>query len=203
MEIILINSLSAHNLVTALQKWGPVEIASVVLGGEPPVQVPIHVVDSTFSVVPKSCGQPDSGPDQAGFNGILGVGFFAQDCGLNCENKTDNKVDLQCGEKECSGTKVSLVDQVQNPVSLLSVDNNGVIVELPSIPYGGQPSVDGYLVLGIGTQTNNIPSQDNVPCRYLRGVLNYLEWHKLFELFGYGFKWDIFYFAKCKSIAQL
>ncbi len=38
------------------------------------------------------------------------------------------------------------------------VDNNGVIVQLPSIPLGGSPSVNGSLILGIGTQSNNQPS---------------------------------------------
>jgi hypothetical protein len=38
------------------------------------------------------------------------------------------------------------------------VDNNGVMVQLPGIPAGGSPSVNGSLVLGIGTQSNNVPS---------------------------------------------
>jgi hypothetical protein len=33
-----------------------------------------------------------------------------------------------------------------------------VIVQLPAIPAGGSSSVNGSLVLGIGTQSNNIPS---------------------------------------------
>jgi hypothetical protein len=53
---------------------------------------------------------------------------------------------------------VSLADQVTNPVTLLPVDNNGVIVQLPRIPLGGLPSVNGNLILGIGTSSNNVPS---------------------------------------------
>jgi hypothetical protein len=43
-------------------------------------------------------------------------------------------------------------------VALLPVDNNGVIVQLPSVPASGSASVNGYLVLGIGTRSNNAPS---------------------------------------------
>ena len=45
-----------------------------------------------------------------------------------------------------------------NPVALLPLDNNGVLVQLPGVPLGGQPSVNGSLVLGIGTRSNNAPS---------------------------------------------
>jgi hypothetical protein len=43
-------------------------------------------------------------------------------------------------------------------VASLPVDKNGVILLLPSVPSGGSPSATGYLVLGIGTQSNNSPS---------------------------------------------
>ena len=48
----------------------------------------------------------------------------------------------------------SLSAQVQNPVSLFPTDNNGVILEFPSVT-GAAASVNGFLVFGIGTQTNN------------------------------------------------
>ena len=63
-----------------------------------------------------------------------------------------------CNGSTCSETTISLASQVQNPVSLLPQDNNGVLVQLPSVPPGGSPSVNGSLVLGIGTQSNNAPS---------------------------------------------
>ncbi len=44
--------------------------------------------------------------------------------------------------------------QVQNPVPLLPEDNNGVLVELNSVPASGASSSSGYLVLGIGTGSN-------------------------------------------------
>lgn len=38
---------------------------------------------------------------------------------------------------------------------MLPQDNNGVIVQLPSVPLGGMPFVNGSLILGIDTQSNN------------------------------------------------
>ena len=46
------------------------------------------------------------------------------------------------------------MQQVANPVSLFSADNNGVIIELPAVG-GPEASLTGSLVFGIGTQSNN------------------------------------------------
>ena len=138
--------------------WGPVQIASVILGNEPAVQVPIQIIDSTFCIIPIACQNADKTPTDAGFNGILGVGLFAQDCGSACSNSPDNGMYYTCTGSGCNGSAVALLSQVQNPVALLPQDNNGLMVELPSVSLGGVPSVNGYLVLGIATQSNNIPS---------------------------------------------
>ncbi len=45
--------------------------------------------------------------------------------------------------------------QLHNPVALFGADNNGVIIDLPSIAQQGAASVSGTLVFGIGTQANN------------------------------------------------
>jgi hypothetical protein len=46
--------------------------------------------------------------------------------------------------------------QVPNPVVLFATDNNGVIVELPAVGATGAPAgLNGSLVFGIGTETNN------------------------------------------------
>ncbi len=34
-------------------------------------------------------------------------------------------------------------------------DNNGVLISLPTVPNGGSPTVNGSLIFGIGTQSNN------------------------------------------------
>ena len=138
--------------------WGPVKWADLVLGGESPVTVPIQVIDSTFGTVPGSCGIPETDPGQAGFNGILGVGQFVYDCGSGCVTDPTVGRYFSCTGSTCSGTVVPLAQQVQNPVTSLGVDNNGVILELPSVPATSASSAGGVLVLGIGTQSNNMPS---------------------------------------------
>ncbi len=141
-------------------EWGPVQWAGVVMGNEPPVLVPIQVIDSKFGTVPGSCGTPDATPEIAGFNGILGVGVFSEDCGSICADLNNANIGIyfSCNGSVCAGTAVVVSDQVRNPVASLPTDNNGVIVELPSVPLSGASSVNGNLVLGIGTQTDNIPS---------------------------------------------
>ena len=47
--------------------------------------------------------------------------------------------------------------QVVNPVAALPVHNNGVALVLQQVPVGGASSVEGALVLGIGTDSNNQP----------------------------------------------
>jgi hypothetical protein len=138
--------------------WGPVQTASVILGGEPAVQVPVQIVDSTFGTRPAPCQNAEVSPSTAGFNGILGLGFFAEDCGSICEVLSRNGMYYVCAGTGCTGTTVPLSNQVQNPASSLAQDNNGVIVQLPSVPSDGTPSVNGFVLLGIGTQSNNVPS---------------------------------------------
>jgi hypothetical protein len=142
--------------------WGPVKLAGVQLGGEPAVQIPIQVIDSSFGGVPASCGTPDPDPATAGFTGILGVGPFAQDCGSSCVSSTRNGMYYRCVGSSCSGAAVSLANQVQNPVASLPLDNNGLLVQLPAATLGGKASLQGALLLGIGTRANNTPSASAV-----------------------------------------
>ena len=139
-------------------EWGPIQTADVILGNEPAVQMPVQVVDATFGTRSRACFNADTSPAVAGFNGILGVGLFAQDCGSACVSSANNGMYSACNGTTCSGAAVPLAKQVQNPVALLPLDNNGVLLQLPSVPSGGVPSVAGSLVLGIGTQANNVPS---------------------------------------------
>jgi hypothetical protein len=137
--------------------WGPVQLADVVLGGEPAVEVPIHVLDATFSAAPSSCPGPEAGPATAGFNGILGVGVFREDCGPGCASDAQNGLYFSCTASGCTGAVASVADQVQNPVAHLPQDNNGLIVELPAVGAGGAASLQGSVVLGVGTRSNNSP----------------------------------------------
>jgi hypothetical protein len=45
--------------------------------------------------------------------------------------------------------------QVPNPVTLFATDNNGTIIELPSVAAAGAATVSGALIFGIDTETNN------------------------------------------------
>jgi uncharacterized protein DUF3443 len=141
--------------------WGPVQRADVVLGGEPAVSVPIHVVAPTFagqSTTQNPCnGVVESDPSTALFNGILGIGVFIEDCGLLCATNSNNGIYFSCVGSACASTTVSLPNQVQNPVSLLPTDNNGVVLTLPNVPATGAHTVSGSLILGIGTAVNNTP----------------------------------------------
>lgn len=138
--------------------WGPVQTAGVILGNEPSVDVPVHVIDSTFGTLPFVCQNANKSPDDAGYNGILGVGFFAEDCGSICEISANNRMYYSCNGTLCRGTSIALSSQVQNPVLHLPQDNNGLIVQLPGVPPEGSSSLTGNLVLGIGTRSNNLPS---------------------------------------------
>jgi hypothetical protein len=142
-------------------EWGPVKLADVIMGNEPAVYIPIQVIDSNFGTVPSACGSPDTSPSDTpgiGFNGILGIGVFKEDCGSGCKSFPDNGLYYSCNSSSCSGVSVAPANQVQNPVASLPTDNNGLIVQLPSISSSGTTSANGYLVLGIGTQSNNIPN---------------------------------------------
>ncbi len=163
VNLTQVMSSSTGSLATCAQfadgsaDWGPVKIADVVLGNELAVTVPIEVIDATFGTVPSSCStlqQLQQSPDTALFNGILGVGVFAQDCGQTCVD-TPIGIYYSCNGAGCSPTTVLLSNQVTNPVVSLPTDSNGVIVQLPTVPLAGSLSANGILVFGIDTQTNN------------------------------------------------
>ncbi len=134
--------------------WGPVQIADVEIAGEKASSAPIEVI-GTNTPVPTGCldlGLPSSDTlDTLGANGILGVGLSAQDCGPDCPTS----IYYECPSSSCQGISQSLAQQVPNPVSLFSTDNNGVVVELPSVSGGEEASVSGSLVFGIATEANN------------------------------------------------
>jgi hypothetical protein len=60
-----------------------------------------------------------------------------------------------CPSSGCIPAAVAVEAQVQNPVSLLPIDNNGVLIDLSAVSASGAPSATGTLVFGIGTQPNN------------------------------------------------
>lgn len=144
-------------------QWGPVKVADVILGQLRASNVPIQIVDDTFptgtannSAIPSDCTGLDSATD--GYNGIIGMGLFTEDCGSGCATQTNNRIYFSCSTSSCSGMAVPIAYQVSNPVSFLSTNNNGVILQLPPVPDSGASSASGWLILGIGTQANNTPA---------------------------------------------
>ena len=139
----------------SLTAWGRVATADVKMGYEPKIRnLPVQIINPNFPVAggrPRSCndGAPIArGPWQENFNGILGVGLRQYD-GVYTYY-------YSCGTSGC-GSQISqpLDMQVQNPVALLPVDNNGVLLKLPAPPASGAPTLRGQLIFGVNTETNN------------------------------------------------
>ncbi len=142
--------------------WGDVAVATLRLGGETASSIPIQVIDDSQQpalAVPGSCsgrGGPLNSVDAFDANGVLGVGLFLQDCGEGCVQSSTFDYYYSCTPAgNCTPATLSLGDQVSNPVASFASDNNGVILQLPSINATGAVSATGYLVFGIGTENNN------------------------------------------------
>jgi len=142
--------------------WGPVQTADVEMASEKASSTPIQVI-GTNTTVPSGCldfGLTSSDTlDTLGANGILGIGLFAQDCGSGCalplgSNSQNPGLYYECPSSGCAEVVENTAQQMSNPVTLFATDNNGIIIELPAVS-GGEPSVSGSLVFGIGTQSNN------------------------------------------------
>jgi hypothetical protein len=90
------------------------------------------------------------------------VGVLPEDCGPACAGPEPVGNYYRCDDTGCSGSAVPVANQVQNPVAMLPLHNNGVLIQLPSVPTGGVRSLNGSLILGIGTSTNNMPGTPTV-----------------------------------------
>jgi len=144
--------------------WGPVKIADVKIADEEAAALPVQVIgDAAFATIPDNCssyGPAENDVTSFGANGVLGVGQFLQDCGSVCATYAANGFYYPCPVSGgCLTTSLSDVlgtaQQVANPVARFANDNNGVIIELPPITSAGAVAVNGSLVFGIGTETNN------------------------------------------------
>jgi hypothetical protein len=150
--------------------WGSVQNGDVVLGNQTATNIPIHVIDYNYASIPSGCADlcPDTDPCTAGFNGILGVGVFTQDCGTACDSNDDSvnpgnyfACDSSgcydgyyggCGSDGVCMFQISTAQQVVNPV--YSSGNNGVSLTLPSIGTSGASAVtSGTVTLGISSAT--------------------------------------------------
>jgi hypothetical protein len=138
-------------------------LADVQLGGEKAPSIPIQVIDPSFASKPSSCelGAFDT-PADSGVNGIMGVMSYVYDCGADCTTTTDLGLYFGCSGSSCGLTTVPLANQAINPIFGMPYDNNGFVVELPSVPVGGSNTESGTVVMGIQTQNNNNPPSLNI-----------------------------------------
>lgn len=139
--------------------WGPVKSADVSMAGETASDVPIQVIDPTVASIPAACssiGPAEEDVSHLGANGILGIGFFVSDCGGACAVTGSGNPGFyySCSGSNCQVIGEAIAQQVQNPVAHFSSDNNGVLVSLPQTT-SSAASVNGSLIFGIGTQSNN------------------------------------------------
>ena len=142
--------------------WGSVRVADVRMGGEVATNLPIQVVNDTalpFAQVPASCAATGANIGAGrGAKGILGVGFFREDCGAACDVGPPGAPNFYYGCNAgggCSPSRLALASQVSNPVMAFANNNNGVVLALPAVPSGGAGRASGSLLLGVGTQSNN------------------------------------------------
>ena len=155
--------------------WGRVRVADIVIGtsGERASNVPIQLMDANdagyvkcnnaplMSTVTNNNAAAPPLTDSLSANGILGLGLFVND--------GQNYFDCTVSGAGCTSIFPVATKQVQNPVALFGVtsgnvvaNNNGVVLQLPVLPLGYATSAAGYLIFGVGTQSNNRLGTANV-----------------------------------------
>lgn len=155
--------------------WGPIKRGDIIIGNQTASNTPLQIIDHEFGPMPKGCAAlcPDTDPCTSGFNGILGVGLFALDCGSNCSDSTDPTLNpgiyYACDSTGCYNSfpghcepmgscllEVSTQNQVTNPISAFDEGfNNGLSITMPMVPESGSSQVtSGSLTLGINTSAS-------------------------------------------------
>lgn len=149
--------------------FGSVRQTDFKIGGEAVANMPIQVIGDSgaFAIVPPECssGGGDNISTVKGLaaNGIIGIGVTGTDCGQYCTVSGGHAAAIyyDCPAKGCgaiiarAASMSAPFQQLPNPVAAMAVDNNGSILDLPSLPSNGSRTAAGMLYFGIGTQTNN------------------------------------------------
>ena len=152
--------------------WGSVRTADVTLGSKTASAVPLQILgdvdQSAAGGVSNACatGILNNSPSQLSANGILGVGPSKYDCAstgtANCTSTgVANNQYYGCTStggvlSGCTDAGVPSAQQVTNPIRLFLADNNGVVVNMPTLADGGAISASGVVTFGVGTLANNI-----------------------------------------------
>jgi hypothetical protein len=149
--------------------FGSVRNANFQIGGEQVSSMPLQVIadSGVFSSPPTSCssgGGPNLNTIQSfGANGVIGIGVTGTDCGSACAVSGGEAAAIyyDCPASGCStiiarsAATTAPFQQVVNPVSAMSVDNNGTVMTFASVSSPGAATATGTLYFGIGTETNN------------------------------------------------
>jgi hypothetical protein len=141
--------------------WGSVRQADVKMADEKASGISIQLVGDSganFAATPESCSSAGNniGTLQAsGAKGILGIGLFKQDCGDSCARAAVSGAYYACTSAGCTPSAMPLASQISNPVASFAVNNNGVLLTLPSVGAAGLTSLSGTLTFGVNTQANN------------------------------------------------
>lgn len=159
--------------------WGAVQNADVIMGNQTATNIPIQVINHSSTPLPSNCASldPDTDPCSAGYNGILGVGMFAEDCGSDCtvtSTSTNPGQYFACNDNgcfdayTCSGSTcvvpIPLSKQVINPIAkFASGYNNGLSLAFSTTPNPtGSSGIAGSMTMGIGTTAGNTPGSNVV-----------------------------------------
>lgn len=161
--------LNCIQFVDNSHAFGRVTTADVTLGPKTATNLPIQIIaDPAYTALSSNCsaGTGNNTPATLGANGILGVGLDKRDChGTDCTSIVNNGYYFTCMSGTCTsatGTTATLAQQVANPVPRFTTDNNGVVIDLPAVPFQGTASIAGQMLFGIETASNNTPAVGTV-----------------------------------------
>ena len=101
-------------------------------------------------------GQAEDTVATFGGNGLIGINQIFPDCGSACTGSSPaSPAYYSCNGSACTVAAVDNADQVTNPIAVFGSDDNGAVLEFPSVPATGAATLTGSLTFGIGTQSDN------------------------------------------------
>lgn len=138
--------------------WGSVVLADVTIGERTLSSLRLQLIgDADAGAPPADCAGTNVGTVSGlRANGVLGLGPFLRDCGSDCvAGRITGGHYYSCGGGACTVQPVGALQQLPNPVSVMSADSNGIMVQLPAVASAGAATASGTLFFGVGTQDNN------------------------------------------------
>jgi hypothetical protein len=161
------NSLAECAVFADGYSWGPVALTDMQIEGEIAKSMPTQIIGvSTYPAAPSSCSSQAATEEDSvqtfGANGIIGIGPFAYDCPDCASEPVVVGAYYSCSATVCAPAVAPLPSQTVNPVTQFAADNNGVIIQLPSVASAGAVTLTGTLTFGIDTESNNASGQQSV-----------------------------------------